>query len=636
MYQTQQLHSDRSYHERRLAYLKAESAADRPLGNGRAEVFHQLARLELNHQPLDAAYIRASIDLVNARHDCADFALGGLLRLLYRYPGSTLVSPELRAQIEQAVRDFCYWYDQPGVRGMCFHTENHQILFHSAELLAGQLFGDQVLPNSGHTGAWHAHHGAARAYQWLDQRARFGFAEWLSNCYFEEDLLALLNLYDFADDADLRRRAGNLVSLMLLELALHSFQGVLATTHGRTYARWIKGGRTEPTAGLAWLLFGQGQPPFAPGHDMGRTNLALVAFATSRYRCPPLLEAIACDRPAELVCRERHGVHVTDAANYGIHPDRLDDNMFFWACQTARHPLVRATALEVARIAADPWLIEFVTEVDAPLAQSRALVEAAGGTFDGDAVNTALSPVDVVTFRTPDYQLSCAQDFRPGKPGYQQHPWHAALGIDAVVFTNHPGTADERNEHTARPNFWAGNRWLPRAAQHRNVLICIHHVPPDDAHPFSHAYFPRHAFDEVIERGNWTMGRKGSGYLGLYSQHRAGWPEQGAYAEVELRAAAPDNIWICELGNAQRYGSFERFVEAISTAPVACAGLDVRYHSPSLGTVSFGWTGPLLVDGQVVALHDYPRFDTLYCRAELGDRYYVVTHAGEQLELDVR
>lgn len=60
---------------------------------------------------------------------------------------------------------------------MCFHTENHQILFHSCELLAGQLFCDAVLPNSGQTGRWHAEHGAKLAHGWLDQRARFGFSE---------------------------------------------------------------------------------------------------------------------------------------------------------------------------------------------------------------------------------------------------------------------------------------------------------------------------------------------------------------------------------------------------------------------------------------------------------------------------
>jgi hypothetical protein len=621
-----------TYEERRQIYLEAEIAADRQPAGGRAEVFHELARLALNRGPLDERMLRASVELVNARHDCADFALAGLLRLLYKYRSSPLLSPGMRAEIEQAALGFCYWYDQPGVRGMCFHTENHQILFHTCELLAGQLFRDTTLANSGRTGAWHAAHGAELALQWLDQRARFGFSEWLSNCYFEEDVLALLDLYDFAEDAEIRRRAGMMIDMLLLEMALHSFNGVLASTHGRTYARWIKGGRTEPTAALAWLIFGQGQLNLGPEGDYTGANMGMVSFATSDYRCPELIQAIAHDQPPEMLCRERHGLDVAEAPRYGLHHDSLADNMFFWACQTSRHPAIRVTAMEVARIADDPWLMDFVASVDAPLDTCRALIEEAGGRFDGDAVNTALSAVDLVTFRTPHYQLSCAQDFRPGKPGYQQHPWHAALDVDAVVFTNHPGTDDERSEHTARPNFWAGNRWLPRAAQHRNVLICLHHAPADDPRPFSHAYFPRAAFDEVVQRGNWTFGRKG-GYIALYSQHPARWSAQD---DDELRADAHDNIWICEMGDEQRYASFAQFVEAISAAPVQCDRLHVRYASPSLGEIEFGWTGPLRVGGQEVQLHDYPRFDNPYCQADMGARCYTITHGDAQIMLDFR
>jgi len=628
--------SDLSYEQRRRGYLDAEAAISRPRGNGRAEVFHQIPRLELGLGPLDDEQLRASVELVNARRDCADFALAGLLRLLYLYRSSPLLSPATLAEIERAARSFCYWYDQPGVRGMCFHTENHQILFHSCELLAGQLFGGAPLDNSGRSGEWHAAHGAARAHEWLDQRARFGFSEWLSNCYFEEDLLALVNLYDFAADPEIRRRAGLMVDTVLLELALHSFNGVLATTHGRTYAEWIKGGQTEPTASIAWLMFGQGQLYMGPGVYHIGTNLALVALATSAYRCPPAIQAIAQARPEELLCRERHGLDVADAPRYGLSPDSVADNMFFWACQTARHPAVRAAARKVAQIADDPWLADFVAAADTPLAECRALVEAAGANFDGDAVNTALSPVDLVTFRTPDYQLSCAQDFRPGRPGYQQHPWQAALDIDAVVFTNHPGTDDERDEHSARPNFWAGNRWLPRAAQHRNVLVCIHHVPPDDPRPFSHAYFPRRAFDEVLQRDGWIFGRKGDGYIALYSQHPARWSPLPEYADVELRAETPDNVWVCELGSARRWSSFEQFVAAICAAPIECAGLRVRYGSPSVGELSFGWTGPLLVCGQEVQLHGYRRFDNPYCQAEFGKGCYEVTIGDMSLVLDSR
>src|SRR5207248_2486433 len=86
-----------------------------------------------------------SFERIAARRDCADFALAGLLRLLYRYGESPHFPPELRAEIESTLLHFCYWYDQygtdgRGIRGMCFHTENHQILFHGCELLAGQRF----------------------------------------------------------------------------------------------------------------------------------------------------------------------------------------------------------------------------------------------------------------------------------------------------------------------------------------------------------------------------------------------------------------------------------------------------------------------------------------------------------------
>lgn len=623
----------RTYEERRRMYLEAEAAAGRQVAGGRAEVFHEIARLALG-LPLDAELVRASVELVNARRDCADFALAGLLRMLYLHRGGAPVPPGLRAAIERAALDFCYWYDQPGVRGMCFHTENHQILFHSCELLAGELFPDTTFTNSGRDGAWHAAHGAQLAHQWLDQRARFGFAEWLSNCYFEEDLVALLDLHDFAADAELRRRAGAMIDVVALELALHSYRGVLATSHGRTYAPWITGGRTAPTTGIAWLLLGQGPDERPPEAPEGRANLALASLATSAYRCPELIRAIADDRPAAMLCRERHGLDVADAPVYGLSHERVADNMFFWACQTARHPAVRPAALEVARIADDPWLVDFVQGVDAPLETCRALIEEAGGVFDGDAVNTALSAVDLVTFRTPHGQLSCAQDFRPGKPGYQQHIWHAALDADAVVFTNHPGTDDERGEHLARPNFWAGNRWLPRAAQHRNVLVCIHHVPPDDPRPFSHAYFPRRAFDEVAQRGGWTFGRRGGGYIALYAQGGARWAEGGAYAGVELRAPSRDTVWICELGDERSFGSFERFVAAVADAAVVCDGLRVRYQSPSLGAVSFGWTGPLVVGGQEIGLHGELRFDSPYCRAAVGERSYTVAHGGERLVID--
>ena len=77
--------------------------------------------------------------------------------------------------------------------------------------------------------------------------------------------------------------------------------------------------------------------------------------------------------------------------------------------------------------------------------------------------------INSITYKTPDYMLSCAQDFRKGKHGYQQHIWQATLDGIAIVFTNHPGS-------NTRPGYWAGNEIMPKAVQYKNTLIAIYDI----------------------------------------------------------------------------------------------------------------------------------------------------------------
>ena len=65
--------------------------------------------------------------------------------------------------------------------------------------------------------------------------------------------------------------------------------------------------------------------------------------------------------------------------------------------------------------------------------------------------------VNKVTYKTRDYMLSSAQDYRPGGRGNMQHIWQATLGPDAVVFVTHPPFLAE----SGSPNFWVGNLVLP-------------------------------------------------------------------------------------------------------------------------------------------------------------------------------
>lgn len=609
-----------SYDQRRQAYLEY-CAAQSP--GGRTGFFSQIARLELG-RAIDHGPFHEALELVDARVDCCDFSVGGLLRVLYLYRDSPQLPRELIASIEGRLLNFKYWWDEAsGDNRRCYWTENHQIIFHSDELLAAQLFPQATFANSGKDAAYHSEHALHLIRRWFDFRARFGFSEWLSNCYFEEDLLALVNLHDFAQQPDIRQQAKLCIDMLMFEMALHTHRGIMGCTHGRTYPRLIKGARAEDATNTARLMFGMGL-------YSNPANLGTVPLATSTYRCPAIFERIAADLDAPRLFRERHSIEIADAPRYGLAFDSLEDGHLYWSIQDYIHEsiydLAQQTRQQFGVMLYEDYLQRYYQVWSWQAEQYGRIV-------DRNIDCHGMTEVHIQTYRTASAMLSAAQSYRPGKPGYQQHPWQATFGPDAVVFTSHPGSDDE----TARPNFWAGNGILPRVAQHQHVLICIHHVPASDPFPFSHAYFPRHAFDEVEQRGQWVFGRKGAGYIGLYSQHPPRWladQHDPAHPTVELRADAPTNAWLVELGEESAWGSFAQFIAAVSGAPVVFAGLDVTYDSPSLGRVQFGWHGPLRVAGEHVELHSYPRFLNPYCQAEFGARQYTIRYGDDTYTLD--
>ena len=222
--------------------------------------------------------------------------------------------------------------------------------------------------------------------------------------------------------------------------------------------------------------------------------------------------------------------------------------------------------------------------------------------------------VNKVTYKTPDYMLCSASDYRPGAAGSQEHIWQATLDADAVVFVTHPACVSEGEAH--RPGFWLGNGALPRVAQWRDLLIAVHRLPDDDWLGFTHAYFPVSAFDEHVLREGWAFARKGDGYLALTAAQGLTLVTRGDSAYRELRSYGKHNIWVCQMGRAAVDGSFTDFQEGVLARAPAFAGLTARGTTRRGEAVTFGWEGPLLVDGRAQALGGFPHYDSPYCRVD--------------------
>jgi hypothetical protein len=268
-----------------------------------------------------------------------------------------------------------------------------------------------------------------------------------------------------------------------------------------------------------------------------------------------------------------------------------------------------------------------------------------------DLDRSSLQRVDKITYRTPDYQLSTAQDYRKGAPGYQQHIWQATFGPSTPVFTINPGPTSK---------YWQGR--FPRNGQFKNVLVAIYNIPleqppgpktifPPDAAgnampspgpsedtlvPRTLAVLRRALFDEVSQTSCWTFARKGRAYLALWSQAATSWSDNGVFGGDGLVAEARQNIWICQLGREAVDGPFAAWTDRIAAAPLKASGLSVNYRAPGIGDISFGWDEPLLVNHRPESLTNYARFDNPYCVSPYGSARYEIAHAGHRLLVDFK
>lgn len=625
-----------TYEARRAAYFQHLRANPAPT-NTKA-LFYELARVQAG-EAFHAGVLAAVCAFVEARNDCADFSLHGILRLLYQFSDHPAISAADKAQCRATVLGFKYWPHEPGRDSLCTWTENHHILYASAAYLFGQMFPEQIFTNSAQTGQDKMARNRPRILRWLDLRFRTGFSEWLSHVYYDEDLVALLALADFCADGEIQRKAVQLLDLMALDIALNSFQGVFGSTHGRSYENSKKWAAQEGTTDVEKLLFGMGQ-------FSGFDSMAAPALALSGYRLPGVIEAIAQERALpEMVNRQRMGICIDQAEQWGLGFESFEDGMTYLTLEAYLHP--RTIALTLRMFDAFGW---WENRFFAPFKPYRGLLGVLrrlgmlpllARALRRDVCRNTREAVNLITCRTPDYLLSTAQDYRKGYGGDQQHIWQATLGPNAVCFTTHPAQLSGAVTKDQTPNAWAGSGLLPRAAQIHNVVVVVYKIEriPAVYVPtrlfFSHAWLPKDQFDEVIEREQWIFARKHQGYLALRSQQPYRWQTQvGEDCQREIIAAGAENIWICEMGRAAVDGSFENFITRILGASLTFERLRVRYQSPSQGLIEFGWQGDLRQNGQPVELGNYPRYDNPYMQADFPAEQMTIRHAEQSLRLD--
>lgn len=565
---------------------------------GYADVAAQLA------DGVDDTWVRHALTAVERRDDLADHKLLTLLALLL--DGGTFLPSAMGERIRDAALGFRYWYDEPGQDSMCHWSESHQAVFAVCEYLAGTTWAELEFTNDHRTGAQKADRARVRLMEWLGNRFRHGFSEWLSGTFLSLSASALVLLVDHAgDDEELAIRASMVLDLILLDLAMHRFDGHLAGSAGRVRALY----KVHPERGEAERImasaFGRTPLPFQPAE-------ATSIFQTRRrYRVPQVVREIAHAQGEHLVTAS-HGLDLQElpmeVARRGLtEADAREATLnLLWGMEAFATPEgIGPSLAAVRRHGLDRN--HFLSPLASVKLRSPRIAAALVRSLNPVTRGAALTRADVQTYRTPHYLLSSVQRHRPGDFGDQENVWEAALPGGIHVFSTHPGSSMfDETVRPQTPSAWEGNGIRPDAAQLRNRLLVVHDVRGRHGHlegrrhELSHLYFPAARFDETFVSGRVVAGRRDDSYFAALALERV---EMVSETEVVQRGQV--TAWAVLLTDRSDHGSLSRLVAHLRNCSLQHSRGLTTWATPD-GTLTLRQRGSFQADGIEVETA-YPR-----------------------------
>ncbi len=602
----------------------------------------------------------AAKQYMDARYDCSDFLTPTLIRLQYEHLDKiSAVSPQGAALLKDTLLGFKYWMTEPGYDGMCYWSENHQILFAVAEYLAGQMWQEEIFNNDGATGQEHMNRARERIGYWIKHRFYYGFSEFNSNNYMPFNLAPMANFIQFAapEDAELVERMKMVMDIAVYELASNMYNYVYIAPSARAYATNMTGidsDRMRKYTEYIWQLTTDSKDH---SHRMLLNFIAMMraenASGEKYYEVPEVLLSIA--EVDSAVFKSSSGMYLEELASKGYVGHGDEQIMAQLGMEAFSNPEViinTVTYFSKYKLYKNEFFNDF-KYFNLQILKSTGLLKYISKKANPMTNGIALERANIYTYRTQYYQLATAQAYPPGTYGAQQMLSVANLTERAVVFTAHPARFESEKSVNATPGYWAGYGRAPHSAQDENILLSIYKLPSKsgflelyDVPQFTHTYLPEAYFDEVIIDGRYAFARVGGAYIALignselqyldYSSVSAnalknGLSELPSY-RFDLVQHGLNQYWIYEL-SAESSESFLEFQTRIKGNNVAFDGSGELTYTSNGKALNLRYKAGFAINGEAVSL-EYKRYDSPYIVAEREADMLDFNNNGKTLTLD--
>jgi hypothetical protein len=575
---------------------------------------------------MDWNRLDGTLKYIKNEYDCSDFRLVNLVRILYEY--GDRIPAETSSKIKDVLFNFRYWWDEPGENSMCYWSENHQILFASAEYLIGQKYPETVFTNSGLTGKERMEKAKQRILDWLEMRWNYGFIEYYSGVYYKEDIGAMINLIDFAGDEEIVKKTEIIFDLLFYDVATQSTNNMFVSVSGRAYERNRKGGPGSTLGGLTNYFWGDGNQIDA--------GLMYGMMTTKKYKLPPVLSEIAKDS-SRVVIKQNNGLDISELKTEGYFGTDNRSMMMQWGMEAFTNPEIVRNSLAHMRNCS-MFSNEFIADfkmLDFTLLRLLHLEPVLVKLINPQSNGVAIQKGNTYTFKTKNYSLYSVQNHHPGDYADQQHVAGMNVGNSFSIFHTHP--ALEAGKKHQSPNYWVGYGHFPHLAQDSNISLAIYNIPKKkgimemDLLDYTHAYFPSELFDTVVISENYAFGKKGKSYAAFIGKNPLKFREN---TTDDLILQGKQTFWIIEAGSLEEDGSFGEFCNRIISNELTFDDENLILNYRSKGkNLQLKFKGDFLVNGKPVNTN-YDRFDSPYSQAKKKAETIEIAFNGKSLFLD--
>lgn len=539
------------YETRRTSYI------DNAIANQTGEViiFQAYKNLPVDQQKLGNILTELTANLT------ADFDIVKLIRVL------CLSNGQYDSIILPVLRPIPFWLEKNEDTKQ-YWSENHMIMWMSSDWLLHEKYGktiDSTLEK--------------RLRHYLKLKIQYGFYEFYSSVYAGYCLSGLLNLADFAQDAEIKSLATQASQLLLKDiLKLTNDKGVFFPVAGRNYVSKYESAYGQNHNNLIYLLTGMGQTETGShaGSFLATSNLSIDDVYNSWT--PALNTSFTLGHTLQ------NGVN--NINNLMSFKDKV---IFQWSSGAYFHPDVATSTFKLLKDLNLWGHYEFdefqpfsilPTELASGFAETASAISKSSGVY-----NPTIS-----IFKNKSVTLSSIEDFWKGKVGYQQFPVVANAGTSAVFTISGTPTTDW-NDRPSRTS----NTHLPYVKQKDNVSLVMYR-PEKGLALFGYKdekldvslFWENDKFDEIRESGNWILGREGNGYVAV---------RRNCTSEINgVRACTnPDGqTWVIMVGNSDMYGSFDAFEQKINQSQY-----EERWYF-NVPTFQWVYYAKIVVDGKTI------------------------------------